>query len=118
MQLVVSIAIACRSPPEPLPPSIGAFNGTAYGPGSLSSSYRNVAGYFVCAPVTVTNGMPIGPPFQVPDPKSAWKPVAAPMVFTIVVEFDSTGSVSTGVFQMLLAGSTVQGPSVCCAHAV
>ena len=46
MQLVVSIAIACRSPVELLPPSIGAFSGTAYGPGSLSSAYRNVGGIF------------------------------------------------------------------------
>ena len=38
MQLVVSTAIAWRSPEELLPPSIGAFSGTAYGPVSLSSA--------------------------------------------------------------------------------
>jgi hypothetical protein len=36
MQLPVSTAIACLSPVEALPPSIGAFRGIAYGPGSLS----------------------------------------------------------------------------------
>ena len=61
------------------------------------------------------NGMPIGPPSQVPAPKSAWNPVFAPIVVTIDAEFESTGSVSTGVFQMLLAGSTGQPPIVCCA---
>ena len=69
-------------------------------------------------PGTVTNGMPIGPPFHVPAPKSAWNPVLAPIVATIDAEFGSTGSVSTGVFQMLLAGNTEQVPIVCCASAV
>jgi hypothetical protein len=36
-------------------------------------------------------------------------------VVTIDAEFDNTGSVSTGVFQMLLDGSTWQPPMVCCA---
>src|ERR1041384_4104894 len=61
--------------------------------------------------------MPIGPPSQMPAPKSAWKPRLAPMVLTIVAELDSTGSVSTGVFQMLSAGSTGQPPIICCAEA-
>ena len=52
-----------------------------------------------------------------PAPKSAWNPVLAPIVVTIDSEFDSTGSVSTGVFQMLLAGSTGQPPITCCASA-
>jgi hypothetical protein len=39
------------------------------------------------------------------------------MVFTIVVELASTGSVSTGVFQMLSAGSTGQPPIICWAEA-
>ena len=42
----------------------------------------------------------------------------APIVVTIDAEFESTGSVSTGVFQMLLAGSTGQAPIVCCAFAL
>jgi hypothetical protein len=46
-------------------------------------------------------------------PKSAWNPVLAPIVATIDAEFESTGSASTGVFQMLLAGSTEQVPTVC-----
>src|SRR5687768_15238120 len=39
------------------------------------------------------------------------------MVVTIVAELASTGSVSTGVFQMLSAGSTGQPPITCCAEA-
>src|SRR4029450_12038473 len=113
MQLSTSSAIACRSPVELLPPSIGAFNGTAYGPGSLSSQYKNVAGYFVCAPVTVTNGMPIGPPSHTPAPESACNPRDTPIVVTIELELDRTGRVSTGVFQMLSAGRTEQLPIVC-----
>src|SRR5436190_14292947 len=105
--------MACRSPVELLPPSIGAVNGIAYGPGSLSSAYENVAGYFVCVPGTVMKGMPIGPPFHVPDPKSAWTRVFAPIVLIMDDEFESTGSVSTGVFQMLSAGSTGHEPMTC-----
>src|SRR6516225_4931711 len=63
------------------------------------------------------NGMPIGPPSQRPAPKSAWKPVLAPIVVTIELEFESTGIVSIGVFQVLLAGSTEQPPITCCASA-
>src|SRR5581483_421867 len=110
MQLVVSIEIAWRSPVLALPPSIGAFSGIAYGPGSLSSAYVNVAGYRVCVPGTVMNGIPMGPPFQSPDPKSAWAPVAAPMVFTYVEEFAATGNRSTGAFQILSAGRTWHVP--------
>jgi len=36
MQLSTSTAMACLSPVESPPPSIGAFRGIAYGPGSLS----------------------------------------------------------------------------------
>src|SRR5262245_22193091 len=61
--------------------------------------------------------MPIGPPSHIPAPKSAWKPRPAPIVFTSVVELDSTGSVSTGVFQMLSAGSTGQPPIICWPYA-
>ena len=39
----------------------------------------------------------------------------APIVLTIDAEFGSTGSVSTGVFQMLSAGRTGQPPIVGCA---
>src|SRR5438477_10274073 len=62
------------------------------------------------------NGMPIGPPFHVPDPKSACRPVPAPVVLTIDEEFDRIGSVSTGVFQMLSAGRTEHDPIVCWAN--
>src|SRR5262245_5648695 len=64
------------------------------------------------------NGIPIGPPSHIPAPKSAWNPRLAPIVFTIVVELERTGSVSTGVFQMLLAGRTGQLPIIGCADAV
>src|SRR5262245_21843495 len=102
--------MAWRSPAASRTLSIGAFSGPAYGAVSLSSQYRNVAGYFVCVPGTVTNGMPIGPPSHRPAAKSAWKPRLAPIVFTIELELERIGSVSTGVFQMLLAGNTVQPP--------
>jgi len=36
----------------------------------------------VCEPGTVTKGIPMGPPSHIPAPKSAWTPVAAPMVLT------------------------------------
>jgi hypothetical protein len=49
-------------------------------------------------------GIPIGPPSHMPAPKSAWNPRLEPIVFTIDAELVSTGSVSTGVFQMLSAG--------------
>ena len=65
---------------------MGAFSGTAYGPGSLSSAYRKEAGYLVWVPGTVMNGMPIGPPSHRPEPKSAWNPREAPIVFTSVTE--------------------------------
>ena len=113
---MVSTAIAWRSPLDPLPPSIGAFSGTAYGPG-IALVVVGERGRILrsACPGTVMNGMPIGPPSQMPAPKSAWKPLVAPMVVTIEAEFASTGSVSTGVFQMLLAGSTGQAPIVGCA---
>ena len=46
------------------------------------------------------------------DRKVAWKVVEAPIVLIIVAEFDSTGSVSTGVFQMLSAGKMLHVPAV------
>src|SRR5436309_2726064 len=112
MQLSVSIAMACRSPVLWLPPSIGAVNGTAYGPGSLSSAYVKVTGYLVCVPGTVTNGMPIGPPLYRPAPKSACRFLVEPMVVTQLEELVETGSWSTGVFQILSAGWTGQLPIV------
>jgi hypothetical protein len=62
--------------------------------------------------------MPIGPPFQMPAPKSAWNPLLAPIVFSIVLELERTGSVSTGVFQMLFGGRTEHVPIVCWAWAL
>jgi hypothetical protein len=82
VQLPVSIAIAWRSPELLLPPSMGAFNGTAYGPASLSSAYVNFAGYIGCDPGTTMYGIPIGAPLYSPDPKSAWTVFVAPIVLT------------------------------------
>jgi hypothetical protein len=50
----------------------------------------------------VRSGMPVGPPSHMPAPKSAWNPRLAPIVLTMLVEFGSTGNVSTGVFQMFV----------------
>src|SRR5262249_53606904 len=63
------------------------------------------------------SGMPIGPPCHVPAPKSAWNPVFAPMAFTMAAELERTGRVSTGVFQMLLAGRTGHDSIICCPEA-
>ncbi len=51
-------------------------------------------------------GMPIGPPSQRPDPKSAWTLSPAPIDPTIAEEFLATGSASTRLFQTLEAGKT------------
>ncbi len=63
-----------------LPPSIGAYDGIGYGPGSLSSGHPlspsvmvvyGTSGWFAS---TTMYGMPIGFPFQSPEPKSALRP--------------------------------------------
>jgi hypothetical protein len=56
---------------------------------------------------TTVKGMPIGDPFQVPEPKSGWSGELAPIAATIVCEFDATGRFVTGVFHTFDAGSTV-----------
>src|SRR5581483_7621320 len=56
--------------------------------------------------------MPIGAPFQSPEPKSACTVAAAPIALTYVAEFGSSGSVSTGVFQTLSAGRIWQPPTL------
>ena len=63
----------------------------------------------------MTNGIPIGPPFHVPEPKSGCSVVDWPIVAMYSSERSWTGSVSTGVFQMLSDGNIGQpervGPS-------
>ncbi len=54
------------------------------------------------------NGMPIGPPFHVPEPKSMWKPVDGPMLLIQAVECELTGRLSTRAFQMLSHGNIGQ----------
>jgi hypothetical protein len=56
--------------------------------------------------VTTSNGIPIGPPFHVPEPKSACRPVSRPIERTIVVEFAATGSLSTRWFKAFERGKT------------
>ena len=51
-------------------------------------------------------GMPIGPPSQRPEPKSAWRFRPAPIDPTIADELPATGSASTRLFQTLEAGKT------------
>ena len=58
--------------------------------------------------ITIVTGIPIGPPSQSPDPKSAcmWSPV--PIAATTRPESAATGSLSTRWFQGLDAGKTGQ----------
>src|SRR5712692_2680884 len=65
-----------------------------------------------CVPGTVMNGMPIGPPLNVPAPKSGCNPAVVLMLFTYAAELRSTGRPSMRRFQMLSAGNTLQPPIV------
>src|ERR1044072_7453563 len=56
--------------------------------------------------VTTSNGMPIGEPSHSPEPKSAWRPVEAPIELTIAAEFAATGSLSTRWFHGFDFGKT------------
>src|SRR5687767_12514177 len=100
-----------RSPVLFGPPSIGASGGIGYGPGSLSSAYSKLTGTRCCDPGTTTNGIPIGPPSQVPEPKSAFRPVLDPMLLIQEAEREWTGKESTRAFQTLSAGSIGQPAS-------
>src|SRR5436309_2882047 len=53
-------------------------------------------------------GIPIGEPFQRPEPKSGWRPMPGPIVLTIAEEFDATGSESTRTFHQLFEGKIEQ----------
>jgi hypothetical protein len=55
-------------------------------------------------------GTPMGFPSHVPEPKSGWTAEFGPIVLTQAPDNAATGNWSTGVFQMLSAGSTLQVP--------
>src|SRR3990172_8864635 len=57
---------------------------------------------------TTVIGIPIGPPSQSPEPKSAWRCLSEPIEATIAAEPGATGSVSMRRFQKLSAGKTGQ----------
>src|SRR5438876_7419709 len=60
----------------------------------------------------------MGPPSQSPDPKSGCAGWPAPMVATYVFELGSSGRVSTGAFQTLLAGNTAHPATCGCASSL
>src|SRR5262245_47287122 len=100
--------IAWRSPSEERPPSILTLRGIGYGPRSDSSAYSKETRLFFCFLPTTVIGIPIGPPSQSPEPKSACTLPFAPIERTISFEFAATGSVSTRWFQGLDFGKTGQ----------
>ena len=57
--------------------------------------------------MTTSNGIPIGEPSQRPEPKSACRPVSAPIEAMTAAELAATGSLSTRRFQGLVFGKTV-----------
>src|SRR5689334_20436611 len=103
--------MTCLSPSLLGPPSTAAFAGTGYGPGSLSDRYWKLTGTAAWPAGTVVTGMPIGPPSQVPEPKSACTAADAPMLATRVAELASTGSRDTSACHTLSAGKIGQVPA-------
>ena len=99
---------ACRSPSDWRPPSIATFFGIGYGPLSDSEAYWNATRDFAWVPRTTVIGIPIGPPSQRPEPKSACMWSSAPIAATIRSDSAATGSLSTRWFQGLEAGKTGQ----------
>src|SRR6185295_4624207 len=75
---------------------------------SLSSAYSKETFARGVVRVTTSNGIPIGPPSQVPEPKSAWSPVSSPIERISVAEFGASGSLSTRRFQGFERGKTEQ----------
>src|SRR6185312_14566038 len=57
---------------------------------------------------TMSNGIPIGPPFHVPEPKSACTGASSPIEAISRAESRATGSLSMRWFHALLAGKTGQ----------
>src|SRR3954468_9028030 len=79
---------------------------------SLSSAYSNDTFARGVLRVTTSNGIPIGPPSQVPEPKSACRPVSSPIERISVAEFAATGSLSTRLFQGFERGKIGQRGAV------
>src|SRR5262245_24494528 len=94
----------CRSPSLCGPPSIAAFDGTGYGPLSLSDAYSKLTRTFGWLPDTVVIGIPIGAPSHVPEPKSACTGALRPMLDTYVDDFANTGRCETSACHTLSAG--------------
>src|SRR5262245_34003754 len=105
------MTITCRSPSELGPPSIGASVGTGYGPGSLSRQYWKVIGTSGWLPGTKTNGSPIGPPFQVREPKPACNWSLRPILAIYWSDSACVGSAAMLRFQMLSVGKARQLPN-------
>ena len=99
---------AWRSPSASGPPSMETSSGIGYGPASLSSSYSKSTVDSGVEESTTVIGMPIGPPSQRPEPKSAWTWRFAPMALTIRFELLRMGNLSTRLFQTLSAGKIAQ----------
>ena len=91
---------------------MGGSAGIGYGPGSLSSSYSKVTGTIGCPAPTATNGMPIGPPFHRPLPKSAFNPEPEPILATKASLFAWRGSAETSACQKLSLGKEGQPATV------
>ncbi len=106
MQLSLSTSSAWRSPSAFGPPSIFTPRGIGYGPLSDSDAYSKLTRERgVLRPTTVI-GIPIGPPSQSPEPKSAWTWSPTPIERTIASEPAATGSLSTRWFHAFVAGKT------------
>src|SRR6266540_2601212 len=79
-----------------------------YGPRSDSSAYSKETRDLAWRRPTTVIGIPIGAPSQRPEPKSACRPVPAPIEEMISAELPATGSVSTRWFQGFVFGKTGQ----------
>src|SRR3954465_11285925 len=88
------------------------FFGIGYRTRSDSSAYWNRTRYVGVALETTSNGIPIGPPSHVPEPKSGWSGAPRPIALIIAAEFFATGSVSTRAFHGLSAGKIAQPGAV------
>src|SRR5437764_4206211 len=84
------------------------FFGIGYRTRSDSSAYWKRTLYVGVAFETTSNGIPIGPPSHVPEPKSACTGESSPIEAISCAESEATGSVSTRSFHALLAGKTGQ----------
>ena len=87
MHVSRSTISACRSPSDWRPPSIATFFGIGYGPLSDSEAYWNATRDFACVPRTTVIGIPIGPPSQSPEPKSACMWSSAPIAADDPIRF-------------------------------